>query len=182
MRRATGAVVFAKRQRLNLLRTANGPFARQLLGELMMSPKSRCSARAGTPRCGCRSTATSTSRGSACRRCRGARCARRSTRTTSRCSRRSRAAQVVADAVLLRMEQHELEPDATSYAAVLRSTRGRPGSARFGRRLLEEAEGASGLGAAAGSDGVAASGILAAARGEAAASAAAAGGAELQDA
>ena len=31
MRRATGAVVFAKRQRLNLLRTANGPLARQLL-------------------------------------------------------------------------------------------------------------------------------------------------------
>ena len=84
--------------------------------------------------------------------------------------------------VLLRMEQHELEPDATSYAAVLRSTRGRPGSARFGRRLLEEAEGASGVGAAAGSDGVGRGGILAAARGEAAASAAAAGGAELQDA
>ena len=39
MRRATGAVVFAKRQRLNLLRTANGPLARQLLGELMMSPE-----------------------------------------------------------------------------------------------------------------------------------------------
>ena len=183
MRRATGAVVFAKRQRLNLLRTANGPLARQLLGELMMSPEplqrhELVHATLWVSQYGHVDLARQ--------------CLQEMSRRAMRPSLDAHNAVLKALAlqhkwstathVLLRMEQHELEPDATSYAAVLRSTRGRPGSARFGRRLLEEAEGASGVGAAAGSGGVGRGGILAAARGEAAASAAAAGGAELQDA
>ena len=67
--------------------------------------------------------------------------------------------------VLLRMEQHELaRRDELRRGAPLDARPSRLG--RFGRRLLEEAEGASGAGAAAGSDGVGRGGILAAARGE----------------
>ena len=125
MRRATGAVVFAKRQRLNLLRTANGPLARQLLGELMMSPEplqrhELVHATLWVSQYGHVDLARQ--------------CLQEMSRRAMRPSLDAHNAVLKALAlqhkwstathVLLRMEQHELEPDATSYAAVLRSTRG----------------------------------------------------------